>query len=316
LYPIKGIIQNNPAATNKAKGDVRKALDLLNHHLASRTFLVGQRVTIADIAVSLSLLDVYTTVLDPAYRKPFSHTNRWFNTCIHQGPFHHIIGDVKLAEKMAVAPAGDAKEVAPKAEKKPKEAAPKAEKKAEKKPEPSEEPEDDYKDPPKGKNPLDDLAPSKFNLEEWKREYSNNDTRSYACKWLWDHYDAEGFSIWFINYKDHKDLEKTYMVANMLGGWLQRCDPLRKYGFGAFVITGGEAADGKPANFTVEGVWIFRGKDIPAEMKDTPDVDSYQFKRCNTDDAQDKAIVEDYLAWGEPSGMIGDRKVNQGKNFK
>jgi elongation factor 1-gamma len=305
LYPIKGIIQNNPAATTKAKGDVRKAIETLNVHLASRTFLVGQRVTIADIAVAVSLLELYTTVLDPGFRKTFSHTNRWFNTLVHQPNFAAVLGEVKLAEKMAAAAAP------PKEEPKKKEAKPKAEKKKEEAPKKEVEPEEEYKDPPKGKNPLDSLPPSKFNLEDWKREYSNNDTRSVAVPWFWQNYDPEGFSVWFCEYKDAQLLEKNYMVANTLGGWLQRCDPLRKYAFGAFVITGGE---GPPANFTIEGVWVFRGKEIPAEMLETPDYDSYSFRRANLE--TEKQAVEDYFAWGEPTGSIGDRKVNQGKNFK
>lgn len=307
LYPIKGFIQNNPAATNKAKGDIRKALEQLNAHLATRTFLVGQRVSLADIAVSLSLLELYTTVLDAGYRKQFAHTNRWFNTCIHQPQFHKVLGDVTLATKMAVAP-NPPKEEPPKKEAK-KEAKPKEAPKP--KEEKKEAPADDEEAPkPKAKNPLDALPPSKFNLEDWKREYSNNDTRSHAIPWLWSNYDPEGFSIWLMEYKYPTDLAKTYMAANMVGGWLQRCDPLRRYGFGSIVICGGE---GPPPNFEIFGVWIFRGKEIPFEMTDTPDFDSYTFTRADLNDAAQKELIEDYLAW---DGKLGGRTLNQGKAFK
>jgi elongation factor 1-gamma len=53
VFPILGLIPNNANATQKAKGDVRKALENLNKHLQTRTFLVGQRVTLADIVCSL-----------------------------------------------------------------------------------------------------------------------------------------------------------------------------------------------------------------------------------------------------------------------
>lgn len=40
---------------------------------------------------------------------------------------------------------------------------------------------------PKAKNPLDSLPKSEFNLEDWKRSYSNLDTRgpSGAIEWFY-----------------------------------------------------------------------------------------------------------------------------------
>ena len=42
------------------------------------------------------------------------------------------------------------------------------------------------KEEPKAKNPLDSLPKSSFNLEDWKRAYSNKDTRG-----------ADGSLEWF-----------------------------------------------------------------------------------------------------------------------
>jgi glutathione S-transferase len=49
-------------ATQKAKGDIRKVLGILNDHLQTRTFLVHERVSLADIIVACSLVDLYKTV--------------------------------------------------------------------------------------------------------------------------------------------------------------------------------------------------------------------------------------------------------------
>jgi elongation factor 1-gamma len=76
LGPIKGNIPNDSEATKKAIADVRKVLQTLDTHLASRTFLVRERVTLADIVVSLSLLPAYQLVFDPGFRKAFKHANR------------------------------------------------------------------------------------------------------------------------------------------------------------------------------------------------------------------------------------------------
>jgi elongation factor 1-gamma len=39
---------------------------------------------------------------------------------------------------------------------------------------------------PVAKNPLDDLPKSNFNLEQWKRQYSNLDTRGEALPWFYE----------------------------------------------------------------------------------------------------------------------------------
>jgi len=74
VFPILGYIQNNPTATQRAKGDIRKVLGILNDHLADRTFLVGERISLADIIVAASLHRLFVKVLDPAFRKQFVNT--------------------------------------------------------------------------------------------------------------------------------------------------------------------------------------------------------------------------------------------------
>lgn len=49
-------------ATENAKEEVRRILGLLDTHLKTRTFLVGERVTLADITVVCTLLWLYKQV--------------------------------------------------------------------------------------------------------------------------------------------------------------------------------------------------------------------------------------------------------------
>jgi len=120
LYPILGHMENNQEATNKAKGDVRKVLDILNTHLADRTFFVGERLTLADITLAITLIPLYSHVLDPGFRKPFQNLFRWFNTVVNQPHFKEVVPEVTFAQKMAAAPASAAdKQVKPEKAKKP-----------------------------------------------------------------------------------------------------------------------------------------------------------------------------------------------------
>ena len=42
--------------------DIKKSLTVLNNHLLTKTFLVGERVTLADISVACNLLMLYKQV--------------------------------------------------------------------------------------------------------------------------------------------------------------------------------------------------------------------------------------------------------------
>jgi len=314
VYPILGKIPNNANATQKAKGDIRKCLDILNKHLLSKTFLVGERITIADIVVACSLAYLYMKVLDSGFRKPYPHVTRWFMTVVNQHEAKSVIGDVKLCEKMEVAPETEGKEEEKKVEK-PKEQKPKEQQKPKEKPKEKakekdeEEEEDEYADKEvKKPNPLDSLAPSKFVMDEWKRTYSNKETRTEALPWFWEHLDAEGYSLYLCDYKYNDECQKVFMTANLIGGWYQRLDKLRKYGFGSVCIFGDEP------KLEVSGVWLFRGGEPPQEMKETDDYLNFDWKKLDSADPKTKDLVNDFFAW---DGSFGGRSAyNQGKIFK
>jgi len=106
-------------------------------------------------------------------------------TIVNQPKLKEIFGETTYVEKAIqfVPPAKEKKE--PKAA--PAAAAPKAEKK----PKPKADEDDDepsVPEEPKAKNPLDDLPKSTFNLEDWKRAYSNKETRGAggALEWLYE----------------------------------------------------------------------------------------------------------------------------------
>jgi elongation factor 1-gamma len=289
-----------PNALKKAKGEMRKAMTVLNKHLLNCTYLVGERVTLADICVFASLLEPYRRVLDVGFRKGFNNLTRWFNMMAHQPNVAAIVGDVVLCTKAQEPKKEEAKEQPKKAEK-PKEQP----KKAEKKPAADDEEEEEKEKPKeKPKNPLDLLPPGKFTMDEWKRVYSNEDTVKVAIPWFWEHYDTEGYSYWFAKYKYEHNEPQMFMVANSLTGWIQRLDPLRKYGFGSLCIFGMN----RP--YEVETFWMFRGKEIPKEMLDCDDSELYDWVRA---DEKDKAKIDAFLAW---EGDFGGRTFNQGKIFK
>ncbi|KAJ3100971.1 Elongation factor 1-gamma 1 [Phlyctochytrium planicorne] len=312
LFPILGWIPVNEQNTKKAIEDTKKVLDVLNKHLLNQTFLVGESVTLADITVVTALLNFYRLVFDPAFRAPYKNVNRWFTTTINQPYFKEVIGEVPLCEKAKVAEPPKAREASAKKEDKPKAApAPKAEapaKKDKKKKDDDEEEEESYEDEkPKAKNPLDLLPKSSFIMDEWKRCYSNNETPA-ALKWFWEHYDPEGYSIYRLDYKYNSELTLTFMSSNLVGGFFQRLEHVRKYAFGSLCILGEDNKN------KIAGYFVFRGPGIPAEVTDTADYDSYTFTKV--DDLKDKKFRDAFSAFLSWDEVIEGAKFSDGKIFK
>merc|ERR1711931_124942 len=317
VFPTMGIMQFNKNATERAKEDVKVALKTLNDHLLTRTFLVGERLSLADIAVACTMLSLYKQVLDPAFRKPFVDVTRWFTTVINQPNAKAVLGDFVLCTKMAEFDAkkfaefsgkGDKKEK-PAKEKKPAQEKKPAEKK-EKKPKEDDEGDIDLAPPePKQKDPFADMPKGTFDLEEWKRFYSNNDEEE-SVKWFWEHFDHENYSIWRGDYKYNDELTMVFMSCNLIGGMFQRLDKLNKNAFASVCLFG------QNNDSTISGIWVFKGQELAFELSEDWQIDyaSYDWKKLDSKSDECKAQVAQYWKW-EGKDAKG-REFNQGKILK
>jgi len=111
------------AVVEKAKGDVQKALTVLDNHLLRFTFVAGDQVTLADISFC-AILAHGVRLLTPAFMSSFGNLRRWFTTCMAQPEFSKILGKVEGGSG-ASASKGSPK-AAPKKEAAKKEGSPKA----------------------------------------------------------------------------------------------------------------------------------------------------------------------------------------------
>jgi elongation factor 1-gamma len=284
--PIQGWGKPTPEGLAKAKEAVDSNLALLDQHLVSNTFLVGNYITLADIVGYAALVNLFKLAVDP--RKSYPRVARWFNTLVNQPEFKGVIGDFKFVdggieekeEKAAPAKAdGGKKDNKKKGGDKPKKETPKAEAK---KPEPAAGNDEDDDEPkpvkPKDKNPLDSLPKSNMILDNVKRLFSNEDFAVAEPK-FWADFDAEGYSIWQCAYNYNSENKVYFMTCNLIGGYLQRLDSLRKYGYGVLNVTG--AGTDKNPPFDIVGLFIVRGKEIPFELKDCPDSEYYTWTKID-----------------------------------
>lgn len=55
-------------------------------------------------------------------------------------------------------------------------------------------------------------------MDEFKRKYSNEDTLTVAIPYFWEHFDPEGYSIWYGHYKYNNELALAFMSCNLISG--------------------------------------------------------------------------------------------------
>lgn len=99
VFPLLGIMPYNKNTVERAKEDVKRTLSALNQHLQSSTFLVGERISLADIVVFSNLLSLYQYVLEPSVRSSFGSVTRWFKTILNQPQVSKVVSNFHLAEK-------------------------------------------------------------------------------------------------------------------------------------------------------------------------------------------------------------------------
>ncbi|XP_057975149.1 elongation factor 1-gamma-like [Malania oleifera] len=303
LIPRMGFSVFLAPAEEAAISALKRALDALNTHLASNTYLVGHLVTLADIVMTCNLVMGFSRIMTKSFTSEFPHVERYFWTMVNQPNFCKILGEVKQIESVPPVPSAkkpsQAKEPA---KQKVKEEQKKEAKKEVAKPKAEETGEEEAAPKPKPKNPLDLLPPSKMILDDWKRLYSNTKTnfREVAIKGFWDMYDPEGYSLWFCDYKYNDENTVSFVTLNKVGGFLQRMDLARKYAFGKMLVIGADAP------YKVKGLWLFRGQDIPQFVLDECyDMELYDWKKVDiTDEAQKERVcqmIEDQEPFeGEP----------------
>lgn len=281
--PLLGLEPYNKKNVDDASKAALKNLSILNDYLTANTYLVGERITLADFFTASLLTRPFATVVDKKVRDANPAVTRWFNTIVAQPAFKAIVANPVFVEECI-------KYTPPKKEEKPKPAAAPAAAAAEDKPEPEAK---------KPKHPLEALGKPNFILDEWKRQYSNEDTRPVALPWFWQNYNAEEYSLWAVDYKYDNELKLTFMANNLIGGFHARLEGSRKYLFGA------QSVFGTNYNCAIRGVFLVRGQEHVPAFDVAPDWESYNFKKLDPSKEEDRKLVDDMWAWDAPITVDG-----------
>ena len=151
----------------KAVDDHMKAsharLKVLEDHLMINTYLVGERLTLADLFCTALSNRGFQFVFDKEWRDNYPSITRWYTTVANQPIYSDIAGKVEFIEK-AVPNPPPKQEQPKKQEKQPKQQ--QSSKKAAAAKEEDDE-EEEEKPVPKPKHPLEALPKPTFVLDDW-----------------------------------------------------------------------------------------------------------------------------------------------------
>lgn len=217
--PLIGRDPYNKKNVEEAQKASLEAIKTLEQHFLIHTFLVGERITLADLFTASLIARGFEYVLDKAWRDENPNTTRWYETVTSQPIWKAVVPEPKMIAEAVkyTPPKKEAK--APKAQAPVAVAAASSKEKAEKKPkkEADDEEDDEPKPETKQKHPLEALPKPTLILDDWKRKYSNEETRSVALPWFWEHYKPDEYSLWRVDYKYNDELTMTFMSSNLIG---------------------------------------------------------------------------------------------------
>ncbi|KAE8155553.1 hypothetical protein BDV40DRAFT_118287 [Aspergillus tamarii] len=280
--PLLGLDGYNKKNVEEASKAALKNISVLEKHLTANTYLVGERITLADIFGASLLTRAFATVLDKKFRSENPAVTRWFQTIANQPYFKAVVENPVLVDEVI-------KYTPPKKEEKPKKEAAPA-------PAAEPKPEGEQKKP---KHPLEALGKPDFILDDLKRTYSNEDTRPVALPWFWQNLKTEEYSLWKVDYKYNNELKLTFMANNLIGGFHARLEASRKYLFGA------QSVYGTNYDCVIRGVFLVRGQEFKPAFDVAPDWESYDFEKLDPSKEEDRKYVDDMWAWDVPVTVDG-----------
>ena len=293
IYPIFGWKPYCKQSADEANTKIKEFMKALDQQVKGKRYAFGEQLTLADIALFRQLKFFFQLVFPKNLReKVFPNVTDWFLRVLNTPETDKVYGKVILCNQPLKPYISEKKE-----EKK-------EEKKKEEKKEKKEEKPQETEEPKKKKvNPLDELPKSRLELEVFKRAFLNNKDKEDAMKKFWEIYDPEGYSLWRLEYQNlPSECKVLFRTSNSKGMFLQKCDAVRRYAFAVHGVYGVEG------DYKIRGLWMFRGLDVPQEMKDNDLYEYITFTKLDHNKKEDRDLVHDYWTKLNETDEVEGRK--------
>ena len=364
IYPVLGWDCLNKEEYNRDSNKLKEYLKLIENELGKNEFIVGNKITLADVALFSKLRFLMMFHLPEQMRKKlFPKTTTWFEKIMNSNEARKAYGRTVLCttplkpfdgkmnkknnenknkEEKVKENEQDKEEKPNKNEKKDKKG--KKDKQNEKKGNQNDKKgnqnnkkdkkENAKKEEPKPEikkeepyvpsiletnrfnlkqienNPLDSLSPSKFDLEKFKKELINSNDKKSSLTNFWKEFDSEGYSLWYIEYNnDPNECITLFRICVIKGDILEQLKYFKKYSFGVLGAYGGDG------EYKIKGCMLWRGNDIPEEIKTIHCFKKMTFKKLDSKNEKDQELVTEYWTKTEKKEKICELNVADARYF-
>ena len=287
IYPIFGWKEYDKDLANRDNNKLNEHLIKIENELKNKEYIVNNRLTLADI-VLFRYLRFFMMLHFPEGRRKnlIPNITNWFEKIMNTKECIKAYGKTILC-KAPVKPHMEKINIRKDKDKEKNKGNINNDKKDEK--EVKQNNNNSETKTKKEINPLDLLPPSKFNLDEFKRSFLNNKNKAEAIKNFWEQFDPEGYSFWWMEYQNPPQEGKIlFRTSNAKNFFLQKLDSFRKYSFAVHGVYGVEG------DYKIRGVWMWRGKEIPKEIKKNDYYDYMTIRSLDPNSKEDVELINDY----------------------
>ena len=293
IYPIFGWKDYNKESSGEENTKLKNYLKILEKELENKNYIVGNRLTLADIVLFRYLkFFMMFQFPDGMRNKVIPNVTKWFENIMNTNeavkaygrsllckiPFKPFMGTI-IRNKPNYKNLSKNNEKNEKSEN--------VEKGGEKE---------------KEKNPADYLPPLPFTLEEFKKFFLNNEDKEEVIKQFCKILDPEEYSLWWLECQNLPDGGKVLVSAtNAKNLFLQKLDNFRSNSFAVHGVYGREG------NYRIRGVWLWKGKEIPKEIQENEYYDNLTIRNLNPKSKDDVQLVSDYWTKLKPTDKIQGR---------
>ena len=331
IYPIFGWDELNKDDYNRDNNKIKEYLKCIEKELEKNEFIIGNKITLADISLFAKTRFLMMFHLPEQMRnKLFPKLNKWFENLMNTKEAMKAYGRTVLCKTPMKPFAGkinknkpekenkenkENKEEKDKNKEKEKDKNKNKKDKKEKKDKQKDKKENEQKEKPKQEkkekekepyipgllevprfnikeienNPLDSLPPSKFDLSKFKEEFINSKDKATSLNNFWTNFDQEGYSLWYIEYNNSpNECVTLFRTCVIKGDILEQLKYFKKYCFGVLGAYGGNGA------YKIKGCLLWRGKDIPEEIKAINCFNKMTFRKLDCNVEKDKELVKEY----------------------
>ena len=331
IYPIFGWDELNKDDYNRDNNKIKEYLKCIEKELEKNEFIIGNKITLADISLFAKTRFLMMFHLPEQMRnKLFPKLNKWFENLMNTKEAMKAYGRTVLCKTPMKPFAGkinknkpekenkenkENKEEKDKNKEKEKDKNKNKKDKKEKKDKQKDKKENEQKEKPKQEkkekekepyipgllevprfnikeienNPLDSLPPSKFDLSKFKEEFINSKDKATSLNNFWTNFDQEGYSLWYIEYDNSpNECVTLFRTCVIKGDILEQLKYFKKYCFGVLGAYGGNGA------YKIKGCLLWRGKDIPEEIKAINCFNKMSFRKLDCNEEKDKELVKEY----------------------